>query len=436
MRKPVAVVTSSLAVSFAFAACGSEPPPCASVASAAPPASASASLPVARPKEERDTLAVMPLDEDELFRDERAELRRTLRDRLVVVAPEVDVLPIAYFDAKLRSVSASGARCGYESYRGTTADIGRVLDQTGWLTTNTGVLYPSAESRQEEIEVDLVDRTGPHAVSFSAPWPATGDAMGRYRAGIAALQRLPETRGMLGMIGALGMSGEATAGAVRFCEHGSMGACSAESAQWKDSAPAIAACWKDDGEADARFLVGVSNDAPKCEIANLDDAGGVRGKREACVCKALLGSNAAKRGGERRGLTVKFLAPELEGKAKPEMRVVEVSSNLTSETDYQMMSGEKDARETRSIHRLIAGDLDVVGARLAACGLTPSSTVIAELAVSDAGVVTSARVVGGDAGKARECVEKALARATFPCTEDGKGGSVKVAMFMAGGKHG
>jgi hypothetical protein len=165
-------------------------------------------------------------------------------------------------------------------------------------------------------------------------------------------------------------------------------------------------------------------------MALLDSVEGRAGQREACLCRALSASTGMRAKAGRRSVRVRYEATDLAGKPRPELRVIEVSTNLDSEADWRSIQATRDGKsEYRSLRRLVVDHLDGLAAPLARCTAPASSVVVADVEVREDGTTAGARLVTGLAKRdAAACVEKALGRAAFTCTDDGKPAKLRIAM--------
>jgi hypothetical protein len=129
-------------------------------------------------------------------------------------------------------------------------------------------------------------------------------------------------------------------------------------------------------------------------------------------------------------LELGFEASDLKGKPRPELRVLETSTNLDARDEWHTLRGVKEGKPTStSVRRLSIQDLDAAQAPLARCAVPRGAVVIADLQPNDAGQATKARLVVGSPSPANaKCIEKALTRVAWPCTEDGKSASLRVAV--------
>ena len=406
------------------AACA-PPSPVAPAIFMAPPPPPAAPASAARPPEHRPRLAVLPIEDDELFRAERALLRFELAGQLVRLAPDHEILPLPEVDAKLRPVSrVTGHRCAFEG----EPAVRRAQDE-GWLTTEILHVAGLQNGPGEALWVEL--RGGPRdgVVTFEAPWNprlALGD---RYRAAFAALVRT-EGGGLLGGLAATGsLDGALREGSLTVCERRSF-ACEGGSIDWRDRAAEIAACFAGEDDVAEDVLVQGDGGARWCEIEDLHAADGRRGAREACLCRALAASAAMGKRPGRRTVRVRHEAPDLAGKQRPELRVIESSTNLHAEEDWHSMRSVVGGKEQyRSVQRLVVDNLDALAAPLARCAAPPGSVIVADLEIREDGVPLGGKILSGaPAPELAACVEEALARGAFLCTDDGKPARVRVAM--------
>lgn len=363
-------------------------------------------------------VAVLPLEEDELFRAERAQLRAGLAAALGRVAPELTVVPLADVDAKLAPVSRkTGARCAFEE-----APIARATEREGW--SRTSVFDVSAfEGRQAELWV-VVNGFEVHE-TFTAPWSADLDPIRRYEAAFASLRRDDAA----GLLGGLGSRPKYAAGSdgVSFCEGDSF-ECAPESKSWVDQSSAIARCFEGSDESSMKLLLDASTTPARCEAANLDDVGGARGKREACLCDAARASSAIGRTPKRRRLAVAFQAPDISGKPRPTVRVVEATTNVFSDSEWTSVDGG------RSVRRLAIDGDDGIAPAITRCAAAPGSLLVLDLTLDETGHVDgvreAARTPPGSTTMTPDalgsCVDKALRGVAFACTNDGKPAAVRL----------
>jgi hypothetical protein len=380
---------------------------------------------VAAPSE-KTSLAVLPIDDDRLFRAERAQLRSLLALEIARRAPEYKVLPIAEVAAKLRPQSATtGTRCAFDG-----SPLQRLAEDVGWRSTRVYHVAGTAGSRQE-LWVELSGGAfGAPGVTFAAPWNPRLEPFGRYAAAFASLQRLPEPGGLVGGLAASGSNSNlAKAGPISVCEEKSFGACQQESTAWLDRAKELAACHRDADDVQDELLVDSSATPARCEIVGLDDPASPAGKREACSCAAAVSSAGVRAKPGRRVIRVRYEAPELAGKPRPELRVLDATTNLHADEGWHAVRSPGPPPSSRPVHRLEVDNLDGFAAPLARCAVAPGSTLVAELEVEDHGAVRAARVRSeGVKREVAACVEKALKRGGLACTRDGKPAEVRLAM--------
>jgi len=392
----------------------------------APQPPAIALPPAPAPPAERAKVAVLPIDDERLFRAERAELRQILAGQLARLATDHAILLTAEVDATLRPVSAAtGARCAFEG-----APVERRARGRGWLTTEV-IHVIGTEGKPEELWVQVLGAHHLEAVTWTAPWDPRLDVLDRYRTSFAALSRQQDGGGLLGGLAASGSDqGALREGPVTVCETKRFGACDASSAAWKDRAGELAACFAGEDEVAITALVQGDRAPAGCEIAGLDAAAGREGEREACLCRALTASSALRARAGRRTVRVRFEAADLAGRPRPGLSVIEVSGNLHGEKDWRSIRTEREGKtEYRSAQRLVVDHLDALAAPLARCAVPAGSTVVADVDVREDGTAAGARLVTGPAGKeAASCVQRTLGRGAFTCTSDGKAAKVRIAI--------
>ena len=384
--------------------------------------SSSASAPLgASPTNERQAVAVLRIDDDELYRAERAELRKLLASELARRLGKYEVLSLATVDAKLVPRPKGGGSCEYDEELAV-----RRAARESWFTARvTHVL--ALPGQPEELWVEVESEESSHEV-FTAVWNPKLPRVERYRAAFTSMISRPEMLGGLGLLGATATPKDTvTVGAVTLCERRVFERCDPETKSLADRAAALEGCFSG---VDDEWHVLVFDGAGGCELAGLDDASLPDGRREQCLCTALKGSGglAAKAG--RRRLELGFEASDLRGKPRPELRVLETSTNLDAHDEWHTMRGVKEGKTaSTSIRRLSIQDLDAAQAPLARCAMPRGAVVIADLQQNDAGQATKVRLVAGSPSAVNaKCIEKALTRVAWPCTEDGKSASLRVAL--------
>jgi hypothetical protein len=384
--------------------------------------SSSASAPPgATPTNERQAVAVLRIDDDELYRAERAELRKLLASELGRRLGKYEVLSLATVDAKLVPRPKGGGSCEYDE-----EFAARRAARENWFTTRVPHVLGIA-GQPEELWVEIASEESTHEV-FTAVWNPKLPRVERYRAAFTSMSSSPEMLGGLGLVGATAAPKDAvTVGSVTLCERRMFERCDPETKPLADRAAALEGCFSG---VDEESHVLVFDAAGGCELAGLDDASLPEGRREQCLCTALKGSGglAAKAG--RRRLELGFEAPDLRGKPRPELRVLETSTNLDVREDWHIIRGVKEGNRTSTtIRRLSIQDLDAAQAPLARCAMPRGAVVVADLQQNDAGQATKVRLVAGSRSAASaKCIERALTRVAWPCTEDGKSASLRVAL--------
>jgi len=125
-----------------------------------------------------------------------------------------------------------------------------------------------------------------------------------------------------------------------------------------------------------------------------------------------------------------FVASEILGKPRPELRVLEASTNLHSENDWHDVPRTKDGKtSSKPVRRLGIDGLDAARAPLARCAQRPGTLLVADLELSPFGAVEAVRFVGTTPAKAHStCIEAALKRSSWACTENVKGATLRLAL--------
>lgn len=392
---------------------------------AAPPAPPPAApQPAAEPPSEREKVAVLPLEDSKLFRSERAELRQVLADQLAKIDNTHVFVPLTEVDSKIRPVSAgAGAACAFS---GEPAE--RRAREHGLLPTS--ILHVAGfKDKGDELWVQILRAPHLDAVTWAAPWDPRLGLMDRYKASFAALAKKEGGLGLGGLAGSGRDKDALVEGSITLCEMKYWGQCDPASASWKDKARDLSSCFAGEDDITTELLVEGTEGAPRCEIADLHEAIGREGQREACLCAALGASSAMREKPGRRSLSVRFEAADLAGKPRPQIRVIDVTPNLDSEADWHSIRTERDGKAVyHSVQRLAVDNLDGLAAPLSRCAMPGGSVVVADIDVREDGVVTGARLVTSHAKKYATCLEKAFPRGAFACTDDGKAAKLRVAI--------
>ncbi len=365
---------------------------------------------------EREKIAVLPFQDEQLFRSERRALREKLAAALGKALRDYDLVPLTEVDAELRPIAKSGARCAFDGVPNQRRVSGK-----GWLTTEL-VHVSGFKEKGEELWVQ-VHGWQSLQLTLAAPWNPKLPRPERYEGAFSALKALPAGGGLLGGLGGRFMPrGEVKAGTLTLCQRAGFTDCAPGTKAFGDKAAEMAACF---AGADHERRHVIFEGASRCELEDLDDTGGTGGKREACLCAAVAKSAGASATRGRSRLIVEHEAKELTGKPRPEIRVVQASTNLHSETDWR----SSDRKDQPPVYRLEVDNVDSSAPALTRCALPAGSLVVADVSVSDAGTVQTARVLSGAKTKRdAACVEKALASGTYACTGDGKPATVRLAL--------
>ncbi len=423
---------------------------CPPVVAAPPPALASPppAAEVVAPRHKK-RLAVLPIEDDRLFRSERAAVRGQLATALAQRAKGYRVLALATVDDKLQPVTKTGERCAFVG----SSPMRRANDQ-GWHATRLLQVY-GVSPKPPELWVKLGGWGQPDLI-FASVWDSKLTRLQSYQSAIAQLLPLDGERGVLG-----GLSGRASfkhaarAASVSLCEREDklLGDCAPHSTAWRDRLTAVAACYAGQDHALDELLIetaaspnaasssATSTPKLRCETINLDETSGPDAQRERCLCTALLSSAGAlvssvgsATRSARRELRIEHQALDLADKPRPQIRVVEVSSTLHAERDWhQLAIPAKAKRPARSVslRRLVVDNLDALAHPLARCPVASGQVVNAELTIGGNGAVTASRLLGGakiDKATAA-CVSRGLARAAFACTSNSKPATMKIAFW-------
>ena len=400
-------------------AAAAPPPPAPATASPAPTATVPPTDGRAKPK--LPELAVLPLDDSRLFRAEREALRAELVGELLKRDRALKVLPLPTVDQALRPVSKSGKRCAHERVRHETR-----ARERGWMTTDvTHVAGSRGQSAQLWVQLQRGQGT---ERTFTAPWNPKLRLVERYWTAFRSLALGAE--GTMGLLGSLAATAsrkdEVRVGPLSLCESRFFAACKPSTQGLSDRAKPMTTCFQGQDEEHVRLLF---EGAGKCEIVGLHAPEGAPGKLEACLCKALSTSKGAAASAGRRTLSLHYEAPDLAGKPRPELRVVEASSNLRARDDWQSRrEPTADGKQRyRSVRRLAVDNVDGFAAPLARCAGKPGEIAVADIDVGEAGRIEGARVKIGAKQRAA-CIEKALRRGALSCTTDGKRAALRIAI--------
>jgi len=424
MRAHVSVPTFAVAASIASLLVSCGPPSINYVTAAASPIQAPV-IPVAPAQPPtREKLAVLPIEDEKLFRSERALLRFELHGHLARLLPDRIIVPSAEVDAKIRPVSEStGHLCAYEG-----EPIERRVQHRGWQFTRMLHVSGLEKGPGEELWVEIVNGLST-VTTLHGPWNSNVPRIDAYRGAFAAFVK----NDALGLLGGLGASGNyenaLRDGAVTVCETKFFGSCEKSSVDWQDRVGAVAACFSGVDESTRDLLV-QGDVGPYCEMENLDYPDGRDARLEACLCKTLGTSSAmAKRPG-RRTIRVHYEAPDLQGKPRPEVRVVETTTNMDSEDAWHSMQSTVDGKKQyHSIRRLVVDNLDALAAPLSRCAIPRGTVSIADIEVREDGAVLGSKLVTSALDSSTQtCIEQALSRGAFNCTDDGKSARIRVAM--------
>lgn len=395
------------------------PPPVAMTPPQMPPAAIAPPAPAVPEK-----LAVLPIEDENLFRSERAILRFELAGHLARVARDRMIVPLAEVDAKIRPVSpASGHICAFEG-----VSIERRARYKGWEHTRIMHVGGIEPDHNEQLWVEIVNGVTTVA-TYVGPWNSKAPRVDAYRGAFAALVR-NDNVGALGGLGASGTDkGAAREGGVTVCEAKFFGACDANSIDWQDRTGALASCFSGVDDTSRELLI-QGDIGPYCEMQNLDYADGREAKLEACLCKVLGTSTAMSKRPGRRTLRVRYEAPDLQGKPRPELRVVETSTNMDARDDWHSMSTVVGGKtQYDSVRRLEIDNIDVLAAPLARCVVPAGTLVLADLDIREDGYPVGAKVLTGGLDKpAQACIEQNLTHGSFDCTNDGKSAKVRIAI--------
>ena len=420
----------SPALVFLMAACASPTVDLRSVGTQAPaPLPAEPQL-LARQKHPNSLpVAVLPLDDAGLFRRERADLRQELVNHLGRVARGDEIMSLAEVDAKLRPVSkTTGQRCAFEG----VPTQRKAEDAALRPTEVVHVLGTGDDGKGEELWVKIAGRGESADVTFKAPWKKGLGRAEQYRAAFAALTE-SEGGGLVLGFGGIGTTGAleaARTGALTICEQRSFAKCDPLSREWSDRAPQIAACFAGDDDETRDVLLLSEGGTRYCELANLDATDGPEGAREACLCAAIEGSTAFDKRAGRRTVRVHFESPYVVGRPRPELRVIESTTNLRAANEWHALRSAVDGKEfDRPVWRLAVQNLQSLAGPLARCTLPAGSLVVADIEVGEDGTLGASALRSGLLGReTAACIRDALTRGAFACTNNGQPARVRVTM--------
>lgn len=358
-------------------------------------------------KTETDPVAILPIEDDDLFRAERAALRGELLSAVAKKAPELRLMPLADVDAALRPVTKSGQRCAFDRSKNATrakrADL-------RWVD----VEHVFFDKHEELWVVGHEPWNASPFVALVAPWSGKMGLVDHYRTAFAALERKPAAAdGLAAILGRISRRGGVSKSGLELCEAAGFQDCSAETQSLAGAAETAARCFEGSLETSETLLV----EGPTCELADLDDMQGARAKLEACVCGALA---SAMQNGKRRKISLHYQSPETSSRAEPEVRVVEVKTNLPVEEDWHSPASKAgDASGDRAVYRLGVEGLEELSEPLSRCNAKKSEILVADLDLAPSGSIERVRFVVGSSDKSLEaCASKALTGRGFECTSD------------------
>ncbi len=382
------------------------PPPPA--VAAPPPAPVTTSSP-AKASPARDwKVAVLPIEDENLFRDERQSLRQELFTAVKRVAPEYELLSLDVVDKQLRPLSKLGKRCAFEG-----REPSRRTGEFGWASTDVTVVY-GGDDNKPDLWV-MVRGMGAQE-TLVGPWSKETPRVDRYREAFKGLVRRDELADMLGGLGMSAKRANRFSGKqLTICEHEDF-KCAPQSAAWADRVEQLEQCYAGEDVASDTFLI---ESASRCERVDQHTTEGPLAKREQCVCKALSTSAGMNATSGRRRLRLGYEAADLKGNVRPAVRLIEVSSNLRASI----------RRSTKS--HLTVDNVDSLANALARCkGMLPGEIVPFEIDVAEDGRVAAATPTMAFAGHPESrCVARALKRGAFDCTSNGKPAKLQV-VFM------
>ncbi len=360
-------------------------------------------------------LAVLPIKDPELFRRERAQVRSELFQRMKGLATEYEVLSLSEVDAQLKAVNKAGQACAYDE-----SPLSRRARNKNWRWTEL-MFVSGMKKRGSELWV-RVNRYNA-SESLAAPWDRKLGRLPAYRAAFVALKKLASDAGVLGGLGASGgPKGEKTRGALKICERKSFFECRKETESWLDVSKELSACFAGADERKETALI----EGTRCELPKAQSTNSVRGKREACLCGALTKSAGVKARQGRRRVSMSYEAPDVAGKPRPRLRVIDVTG-LFAEADWDSIKYEEGGKKRyRSVRRLQVDNLDALAAPLARCKVKAGTQLTAELSVDATGKVAAAKVTSGANRAVSACLQKALARGAFACPGSDKGATLRL----------
>lgn len=378
----------------------------------APPTAAPAPPPAA-PKE-RVEVAVLPIEDDEVFRAERVALRDQLGARMVALAPHLTLVPRAAVDEALRPLSKSGKPCANP-----TVEPEKVVQDRGWAYTDIQTVFGS-EAKGAELWIKVLRWEQEHA-GFTAPFP-NGDAAAAYASAFSRL--VPQSEQWGGLLGALSGAPRVAldGGTLSACEKQSLFQCAPSTAQWADQKAAFSACFAGADEGREVLLFESQSDRmTRCELAAYERPEPAEAAREACLCNAAAASSALKAASGRRRLELAYLAPSLVGLPRPAVHFSRLSPSLRHRLgSYYPPEAEQKKGRVPLTYLETAGrwELETSLARCAPKGGAGHSTLT--LSLTETGSVAEATLLGASGAKEGECAVNVARKARFTCPTDGK----------------
>jgi hypothetical protein len=377
-------------------------------APAAPPTPA-----VAVPKE-RVEVAVLPIEDDEVFRAERIALRDQLAARIVALAPNLTLVPRDKVDEALRPLSKSGKPCANPS-----VEPEEVVQDRGWAYTDIDTVFGS-ETKGAELWIKVL-RWEREIAGFAGPFPS-GDAAAAYATAFSRLVLQTEEWG--GLLGALSGTPRVAldGGTLTACERQSLFQCAPTTAQWADQKAAFSTCFEGDDEGREELLFEVaSGRMTRCELSAYERLEPATSAREACLCNAAAASSAMKAASGRRRLELNYLSPALVGYERPTAHFSRLSPAIRHHLgSYYPPEAEQKRGRVPVTYLETAGrrEFETSLARCTPKGGAGYSTLT--LSLTETGAVAEATLLGASGKKEGECAVSVARKARFTCPTDGK----------------
>jgi hypothetical protein len=136
-------------------------------------------------------------------------------------------------------------------------------------------------------------------------------------------------------------------------------------------------------------------------------------------------SNGIRAKAVRRRIRIERQASDLESRQRPELRLLDATTNLHLEDDWH-----------QGVRRRVVDNLDALAHPLARCKASAGTVISADVEVAPDGRVGSVRVTTSSVSRPLStCVDDALRRGAFSCTSNGKPATLRLAITWPKGMN-